>query len=462
MVVARIYRKWKQSEQQNASAAQIQKLKAAFDKNVARLSPELSAIARKAWGSPRPDPRPDYGSNGENEPCWKRWYPGKCMAKYKDKVSKGEAEEEMAKIDEVHEQNPNDLNALQARAALHNEMGDLAGAHEDSRRVLEIDPNNPSAFAIYKLTEGREKASIPDLKKLDAENRALDALAGALRPSMGALALASRNSAAENAVKAARERLALGDHKAALANLDRAIEADPRSVEAYRLRALTNARSGRYGEALADAESGLALAPKDPVLFVAKAFAQNRTKDYRGALISATQALELDPQNADAMANYAYAVGGLGNREQMMTLLSEAARRDPRYLSSLESAKNMPEDSDILFLFPGESGSSARLTPAADSGAKNRSREKRFGFLAIATLIGGFLVALGLLQSVALPLAERVKTALTGKGQAGIEPQRAADPVIGSAASAPRVEGGLLRDQYKVQIGRASCRERVS
>jgi serine/threonine-protein kinase len=189
-------------------------------------------------------------------------------------------------------------------------------------------------------------------------------------------------------------------------------------------------------------------------LFVIKAFDKNRQKDYRTALAAAGTAREMDPGSVDAMANYAYALGGLGQREQMMDLLEQAAAKDARYQASLQDAKNRPVGSDILFLFPGEFAAGGPAQPSAPEESSPPSRTRRFGVLAVATVLGGMLVAFGFLQSVAGPLTKRLKTALA-KAPASVDNAVGGGPATLTPRPLNDPDGELLRGQYKLlrQIG---------
>ncbi|MDD5656070.1 MAG: protein kinase [Elusimicrobia bacterium] len=377
---------------------------------------------------------------------------GNLLQRVFDKWRAGNSQDALADLDEILQQDPGNVEARVAQATILADQGKMAQANAAARKALELDPNNKNAFDVYKLTEDRDgmpkRIDIPVPMEDRQDEPALASLRGP------AWAQNSRNLGAQSALKAARERLAVGDRQAALAQIERALAADPRSLDALRLRAQTYARLGMHDAVLGAADKGLALHPRDVGLLNFKAFAKNKLKDYRGALELASQALELDPENADALANLAYAYGGLGDQEKMLSLLERASRLNPAYRASLESAQNRTAGDDVPFFYPWEIPAGAADRPAGP-GRGGARRSRRFGILVLATLVGGFLVALGLLHSVALPLAARIKTALTRRAPAvaAREPEVAA--ALGEAPPRAAGDDGLLRGQYRVlrQIG---------
>ncbi|MFA6003983.1 MAG: protein kinase [Elusimicrobiota bacterium] len=413
----------------------------AYVQDLAQLAPELEKGFRAAQQilNPRPpnSQPPSPGGGGQDDFSGKTW----------------------DELNAVLKTDSNNIAALRARAALNDAAGDMAAANADARRVLELDPNDKGAFAIYKLTEGRVDYKAADIQPQAPDKDPQDMpQADATQPAwLGLRATTDRNPAL--AMKAARGDMRVGDMDAAVLRLDRVLESDPSNVAALRLRALAQARSGRYAEALRDVEAGLALSPRDLVLLTTKAFVKNRMKDYRGAMEASALARELDPNSADALANYAHAVGGLGDRQQMLELLAAAGRMDSRYAPSLASAQTMPPGSDILFLFPGETlpGAAAQAEAPAAASAIRSSRGLRFGVLALLTLLGGVLLAVGLIHGLIMPMSRGVKTVITRLTRPGPVTEPAPEAATASSLPLPRDPdpSGLLRGQYRVmeQIG---------
>jgi len=332
-------------------------------------------------GPPQPGPTPWPSPGNAGLHCrGDNWSP-RCV---KQEIAEGRLEDALSDINAHLALNPNDTAALDLRAKLYAEAGLLTLARADAQKALSLDPKDRAAFALSKLSESQTSSRVAD--KLPTQvNFTGEAMA---KPSLpvpapnAVFAAASdrqelsdavrdlNSSMAASALRAAAAAMGTGNMPAAMPELDRALQADPLNPGAWRLRAIANAQQGFHVAALRDCEAGLRLAPKDTGLLITESFAKNRLGDFPGALDAAQRARDIDPDSVDALANYAYAWGGLGDRSRMLSLLEEAAGKDPRYASSLESARGAAAGSDILFLFPGE----AQAAGAESSGAQTPAR----------------------------------------------------------------------------------------
>ncbi len=149
-------------------------------------------------------------------------------------------------LDAAVEADPENVEALQARAALRLQAGEVDGAIEDLQNVLTRDPSN-QAIA---------QAAVQQLVEL---NRSEDALA----------------------------------------LLSKTIEAKP-SEALYRLRAILYRMDGKEEEALADLNKALAMQPKDPVALLQRAEIAIFKGDIKSAKSDLRSAVRLAPQVADA------------------------------------------------------------------------------------------------------------------------------------------------------------------
>lgn len=315
-------------------------------------------------------------------------------------------------------------------------------ASADARQALQLDPRNAEASAVLHFSEGRVEGSADGSRGGAAGAR--EAPGGRSAPTGGAEYGRAVNRApsaqAADARKAAAAALALGDASGARAAADRLVALDPNDPSARNLRASAYARSGMYSQAVMDARAGLALAPGNRALLRTLAYSELRGKDPKGALATANELLALDPADAYALAMRAHAYGEMGERDAMMSDIRRAAQLDPRFQEAAERAANLqlPSDSDVLFLFPGEFGA-VKAAPA--SGGRARS----FGYVAGAAAAGGLLLALGLLGTVLAPVKEKAVSMFTRMTRRG--------PALGAASeAAPLVadRGGLIRGQYEI------------
>ena len=154
--------------------------------------------------------------------------------------------EKLEDLDAALEADPTNGEALQARAAVRMQAGDVDGAVKDLQNVLARDPSN-QAIA---------QAAVQQLVELNRAGDALDLLS-------------------------------------------KTIEAKP-SEALYRLRAILYRMEGKEDEALADLNKALAMQPKDPVALLQRAEIAIFGGDIRGAKRDLKAASEIAPQIANA------------------------------------------------------------------------------------------------------------------------------------------------------------------
>ncbi|MCC9603633.1 tetratricopeptide repeat protein [Stieleria sp. JC731] len=155
----------------------------------------------------------------------------------------GNEEKRLEDLNSAINDDPKNLEALQARAALKLQDEDVAGAIEDMERVMAQDPNN-------RLVE-------PVVQKLAELNR-LDE---------------------------------------ALKLLTQALEANP-SEALYRMRAILYRMQSKEDEALADLNKALAIQPRDPISLLQRAEIAIGNKNLQGAKDDLRAAERIDPRVA--------------------------------------------------------------------------------------------------------------------------------------------------------------------
>jgi tetratricopeptide (TPR) repeat protein len=336
--------------------------------------------------------------------------------------------------------------------------GRYAEALSMSKAALEFEPDNQNALAIYHAAKDRTGPSAGGEAPADWKGAAGAAGVGPAAGSMGGGQASMRFAgtaspgailaAGEQAQNAARSAMKLGDSEGAVALLSKALLNDPNNPALLNLRAQAYGQLGRWEEALKDAAAGLALAPGNMALLNKLAIAQNRTHRYREALVTANAMIAADPHSAWGYAYRAHAEAGLGNRAGMLADINHAAEMDPSFRDAAAQAAQLqlPSDADVMFLFPGE-GKGAKPAPSAAAPGRGKS----FGVVVGAGLVGGLLLALGLLSTVLAPLKDTVVSAFTKSER------RAAPGAVATAqpASAGGNVGGLIRGQYEIsrQIG---------
>ncbi len=351
--------------------------------------------------------------------------------------------------------------AYALRGGLRLDGKDYDGAYQDAKKALELSPGDESAMGLLKSAEGRTSPGFASSLASGGSGSSGSGSSGQADsggPASGGVGSGearvlldmteASTVASSRKLDEARRAMAMGDWAAAVALAQRALELNPRNAAAHNFLSALYARTGDYRRSAASADAGLALAPRDSSLLVNKAFAENRSKRYREALASANAALEADPRNPYAYANRAYAYGGLGDRDAMLSDINRAAALDPRFQKAAADAAalQLPSSADILFLFPGEG-------PAGPAAAAAPERGKSFGLVVGAGILGGLLLALGLLSTVLAPLKDSAVSAFTKATRRGpsvrefkdesLEPGRAVGP------------NGAIRGQYEIvrQIG---------
>ncbi len=349
-------------------------------------------------------------------------------------------------------------NAMASQSVIALQHGDFARAAQLAQNTLSFDPANRSAMEVLQSVKGRGDAMDAGDASLSAAKGGASAFGvpGGPEGSSGlssGIATAALSGAAKVASDEARagatNALKLGDPNGALGILSKALAENPNNPALLNLRAQTYGRLGRWDDALKDAVSGLALAPGNMVLLNTKALSENRSRRWRDALATADMMIAADPKNAWAYANRAHAWGGLGDRDAMLADINRAAALEPRFKKAAADAAltQIPSDSDVMFLFPGESAKGAKKAPAP------AGRGKSFSVVVGAGILGGLLLALGLLSTVLAPLKDTVVSAFTRVKRTA--PVTNTAVATAQPASAAGNVGGLIRGQYEIsrQIG---------
>ncbi|MBI5883924.1 MAG: protein kinase [Elusimicrobia bacterium] len=374
-------------------------------------------------------------------------------------LGQGKPQNAAGSFDQAIVRDPQNVAALAGRAQASYMMGDYSTAGKFAGVALSLDPENKAAFATLRLSEGRAPNASGSARAAAAGQGGggMDAFSAA-GPQGGAGSAAGfkldmtrpENVQSAGQVKLAVEALRMGDLEAARSYATRAVELNPKNGQALFYRSVASANMRDYKAALADADAGLKLSPANPALLNSKAFALNRMGLYKEALAASEAALAVNSRDASALANRAYALGGLGDRAAMLENLRLAAAIDRKFQSSLDSALQMPADSDLLFLFPGE----ARPMTTQSGAVPEKRSSRRLGSLALAVV--GVLLAVGLFAFAtggrSAPAGTRTAVEARSSGAA---PGVGAVPQPGRGSPAPQAVGTVLRGQYEIvrQIG---------
>jgi tetratricopeptide (TPR) repeat protein len=123
----------------------------------------------------------------------------------------------------------------------------------------------------------------------------------------------------------------------ALADINQAIAAAPKMVEAYELRAELFAAVGRIDQAIEDASQAIAVAPaSDPQPYFFRAEIWEKKGDYRAAVADYDAGLARDPKVWAGRMQRGLALAKLGDDARALEALDEAIKSDPEILRNVE------------------------------------------------------------------------------------------------------------------------------
>lgn len=349
--------------------------------------------------------------------------------------------------------------ANMAGAAL--ELGDYSTASRMAQEALRLDPGNREATTVYYFSKDRvPKISLPSPGAEFSADRSAGTMpgearvpaAGAMPPPSGMTAqqaadlakqaaaggpsvIARSNQFAKDAANALRVR----DYQTAYQLASEAVTLNPQNAQALNFRAMSLSQMRRYSDAVQDASAALGLAPGSAAVLQTRSWAFAKEGKYKEALQDAETTLASDPSNAFAYENKAFALAGLGDRGGALDSLRRAAALDNRFAGRLERALQLPKDGDLTLLF--DDGSAA---PASAPAPAPASTPRRFARLAVLSLSGGLLIALGVLHVVSASWREKMR--LTVRRVLG--PAPAATGAGGAVADSPSM--GAFWTQYEV------------
>ncbi|MFH2205122.1 MAG: tetratricopeptide repeat protein [Elusimicrobiota bacterium] len=284
-------------------------------------------------------------------------------------------------------------------------IGDYELAHRDAAMTLKMEPDDQKALSLFKLTRDR-----PSKTYIDLQTGRLLAAAAAVAPQRGgASAAAARIPGDKTAAipaetdpvmrsthrtRDAQHYLQLGNAAAAAAAAKNAIELNPRNAQAHNLLATAEERAGDHKAAIKNATRALELQPGSVPALNTRAWSKSGLGHFAAALDDARGILTADPYNAFGHVNKARALGGLGRRSEMMEALSRAAQFDERFTGLRDQALQLTSDADTELLFAGLFGGAT----SAAAAPPRPGRRKRFLLLIISCMLGGLLVAAGVLH----------------------------------------------------------------
>jgi tetratricopeptide (TPR) repeat protein len=178
------------------------------------------------------------------------------------------------------ELDPQDPDGYVSRARVkHDLLDDIAGALADVERGIELGTSSSVAFGL--------RASA----RLNAKD-----LSGALADIERWIELAPRDASAYAARAKVRMRLPDAEPEVLLEDLDRALELDPTSTDALKLRAEAHGLAGDVRGVVDDLNRAVEIDPEDPFARATRGtFRMDHLGDMAGAVHDLEEALRLEP-----------------------------------------------------------------------------------------------------------------------------------------------------------------------
>ena len=127
---------------------------------------------------------------------------------------------------------------------------------------------------------------------------------------------------------------ALGRYPEAIACLNKALEIDPRYVDAWANKGNSLHALGRYPEAIACLDKALEINPRHANAWNSKGFSLHSLGRYQEAIACYDKALEIDPRDAYAWNNKGFSLDSLGRHQEAIACLDKALEIDPRYAAA--------------------------------------------------------------------------------------------------------------------------------
>ncbi len=297
------------------------------------------------------------------------------------------------------EVDPNSESAYSIRSLSHYAAGNYLQALEDSKRALALNPNDKTAFSVMKLSEGRIAPSVklPAGKtaeglEVEREYQGSVQLANQVEERRRAMTAGGTPDPGEKLLRSAAGKIAIKDYWGAVADAQRAVAQSPTAQGYYLLSAAHNLL-GRNAEAARAATEALVLDPNDIAARDARAWAYYRMGRLSEAMADANKSLELGPRNAYAYANRSFIHERLGDFESMVADLRSAATLNPQFEPAHRDALARTNLQSAPLPDP-----SLRRDVRREAAQAERTRRKSFITIMTSSLIGGFLIALGLLH----------------------------------------------------------------
>ncbi|MDD5655989.1 MAG: protein kinase [Elusimicrobia bacterium] len=289
----------------------------------------------------------------------------------------------------------NDADAYTARALASWGLGDYLNTVEDARRALAVNPNDRTAHALMRLAEGRVPRTAIRDEKTRLEVEVQREYQGMLTQINQAQELSQDPlpepvpASVQRLIRNAAGKIALKDYHGAIDDAQRALSEDPNNTAAYYYLAAAYNLIGRYESAADKASQALSINPREIAARDARSFAYNHMGRFHDALADANFSLELDPKNPYAYVNRGFAHEKIGDADSMLRDLKKASELNAQF-------EPVYRDAAASYGLPAPLASGR--PPAAPGSAAAAPKRRLFAVVLLSSLVGGVLIALGLLH----------------------------------------------------------------
>ncbi|MFH2204201.1 MAG: protein kinase [Elusimicrobiota bacterium] len=344
------------------------------------------------------------------------------------------------------------------------ELRDYEDAYQFSKRALDINPRDYRARTINRLSVQRlgdrsdtaraDAGAVPVVAaKAASAMRTAPAYRQFAQPSAAADGRASEQLLASKLyANKAMTLLQQGDAKAAAQAAVAALRANPTNLRARVAYIKALEKTGRHQLMLYAVNEALRYHPNNSMLLAMRAGAFNHMKQYKDALASATGAIVADSKNPEAYLQKAWALDGMGRkleRNQALELARQYGGAGTKYEQVWEKVNELDEGELAAWL----AGENLPPKEQAAKGVWGKGFEnRRLLTLGLTSIVGGFLIALGLLRSFSSrwkALMHRIALAF-GRESPRLETHAAAAGLPGGNG-ASRDVGEILSRGYDVR-----------
>ena len=133
----------------------------------------------------------------------------------------------------------------------------------------------------------------------------------------------------------------MGDYAAAIADFDRALEVDSKDAFAHNNRGIAKQNMGDYAAAVADFDRALEIDPNLTAAYSNRGAVKTSMGDYAAALADIKRALEIDPKNAEAYCNRGAVKNSMGDDAGAIADFYRALEIDSKGSIAFENLKIM-------------------------------------------------------------------------------------------------------------------------